>query len=58
MSHGTKGSVRFDAVEYDSQGKPIRAWDFKTGSAYLTDARIGQMISKSGLYDIEIEMVK
>ena len=50
VPYGTKGSIRFDVVQYDKTGTPIRAWDFKTGSATLTQGRINQMQSRSGLY--------
>jgi len=49
VTHGTKGSIRFDVVQYDISGIPIKAWDFKTGSAVLSQARINQMLTRSGL---------
>ena len=49
VPYGTKGSIRFDVIQYNAKGEPIAAWDFKTGSACLTDDRIRQMQSKSGL---------
>jgi hypothetical protein len=45
VPYATPGSVRFDAVLFDKYGNPIQAWDFKTGSAILTDARISFMQS-------------
>lgn len=57
VAYGTKGSGRFDVVQYDSQGIPIHAWDFKMGGAVLTESRIRDMQFKSGL-DIPIDMVK
>ena len=50
-------SVRFDAVQYDRTGTPIRAWDYKTGSATLTQGRINQMQRRSGLF-IPIEELR
>ena len=59
VTYGKKGSVRFDAIEYNLfTKKPIRAWDLKTGNAVLTESRIAQMKSRSGLHDISIQMVK
>ena len=49
VPYGTAGSIRFDVLQYNSSGTPIAAWDFKTGSAMLTDARIATMQEKSGL---------
>ena len=49
VPYGTKGSVRFDVIQYDSKGNPVAAWDFKTGSATLTQSRIEEMQSISGL---------
>jgi hypothetical protein len=43
VPYGTKGSVRFDVVQFDSNDNPVMAWDFKTGSAQLTAARIEKM---------------
>ena len=57
VDYGTQGSVRFDVVQYDTAGKPIAAYDYKTGSAVLTPARIQHMQQVSGLY-IPIYMVK
>ena len=57
VSHGTKGSIRFDVIQVGPSGDPIYAWDLKTGSAALTKGRIAQMQSKSGL-NIPIEMIK
>ena len=53
VSRGTKGSIRFDAVLLNENNIPICAWDFKTGSARLTEERIRTMLKKSGL-DIPI----
>ena len=52
-----KGSIRFDVVQYNKYGKVIKAWDFKTGSAYLSQSRISTMVRRSGL-DIPIHMIK
>jgi hypothetical protein len=49
VPYGTKGSVRFDVVQYSKSGTPIAAWDFKTGAAKLTGTRILEMHQKSGL---------
>lgn len=49
----TKGSIRFDVVLLTENNIPICAWDFKTGSARLTEERIRTMLKKSGL-DIPI----
>ena len=49
VPYGTSGSIRFDVMQYNQNGVPIAAWDFKTGSAMLTDSRISQMLGKSGL---------
>ena len=49
VPYGTGGSIRFDVMQFDKDGVPIAAWDFKTGSAMLTDARITEMQNKSGL---------
>lgn len=49
VDYGTKGSIRFDVIQFDSNGMPICAWDFKTGSAWLTEARIRAMLETSGL---------
>lgn len=57
VPYGTKGSIRFDVLQYGSGGTPIAAWDFKTGSAELTTSRIEQMQTKSGLF-IPIKVVK
>lgn len=58
VPYGEQGSIRFDAMEYDVFGNPVRAWDFKTGNATLTQSRIYQMQNQSGLYNISILMVK
>jgi len=57
QSYATRGSVRFDVVLCNSRGVPIMAWDFKTGSAILTPARINRMRAVSQL-DIPIFMIK
>lgn len=57
VPYGTKGSVRFDVVQFDSNNNPVMAWDFKTGAAVLNDERISEMQSKSGL-NIPINMIK
>jgi hypothetical protein len=44
-------------IQVDADGKPVCAWDFKTGSATLTQSRISQMQEKSGL-NISIQMIK
>ena len=49
-SYGTKGSVRFDVVMYDSNGKILCAWDFKTGSAYLSTARTQHLQAVADYY--------
>ena len=54
--YGTKGSIRFDVVLFNGD-TPIAAWDFKTGAAILTEARISQMVKQSGL-PIPIYMIK
>ena len=50
-------SIRFDVALVDANEHPIYAWDFKTGSATLTAARIDQMQSRSGFY-VPIQVVK
>jgi hypothetical protein len=57
VPYGTKGSIRFDVLQFDSSGTPVAAWDFKTGAATLTASRISQMQACSGL-NIPINMVK
>ena len=57
VKYGTKGSVRFDVVVYDAFGKPICAYDYKTGSATLTEIRIKYMQDISGL-DIPIYEIR
>ena len=57
VNYGTKGSIRFDVVLLGSSGKPIFAWDLKTGNATLTDARIMHMQVQSGCH-IPIMIVK
>ena len=42
-SHGEKGSIRLDVVEYNSDGKIVKVWDLKTGDAKLSDDRIKQI---------------
>ena len=56
VGYGTKGSIRFDVMLF-SGDVPIAAWDFKTGSAMLTEYRISQMLKQSGL-NIPIYMIK
>ncbi|MBR1759090.1 MAG: RHS repeat-associated core domain-containing protein [Lachnospiraceae bacterium] len=57
VPYGTKGSIRFDVIQYNGRGVPINAWDFKTGNAILTNSRISLMHLKSGL-NIPIKMIK
>ena len=57
VSYGTKGSIRFDVVLYDSNGNPSAAWDFKTGAATLSTSRVEQMLTRSGL-NINIYVVR
>ncbi len=57
VSYGTKGSIRFDVMQFGADGIPIAAWDFKTGAAVLTEYRIAQMQAQSGL-NIPIFMIK
>ncbi len=57
VPYGTKGSVRFDVIQFNDFNQPIAAWDFKTGNATLTAARIAAMLTQSGL-DIPIYMIK
>ena len=57
VAYGTKGSIRFDVIQYNANGAPIAAWDFKTGAARLTTSRVSQMQAKSGL-SIPIYMIK
>ena len=57
VSYGTQGSIRFDVMQYDADGIPIAAWDFKTGAARLTTSRVSQMQARSGL-NIPIYMIK
>ena len=57
VPYGTKGSIRFDVLEYDLSGNPIHAYDFKTGSAVLSVSRIIKMQELSGL-NIPIDMIK
>ena len=57
VKRGTEGSIRFDAVLFDASGCPIKAWDFKTGSAVLSQSRISTMLTRSGL-SIPIVMIK
>lgn len=49
VPYGTKGSIRFDVLLFDEGGIPVMAWDYKTGSAVLSQTRINQMIRQSGL---------
>ena len=57
VPYATKGSVRFDVLEYNSAGLPMCAYDLKTGAAVLTAARAAQMQQISGL-NIPIHMIK
>ena len=57
VPYGTKGSIRFDVLQVNAEGIPVAAWDFKTGAAILTEARICQMVGQSGL-NIPIYMIK
>lgn len=50
VPYGTRGSIRFDVLQYNQNGIPIAAWDFKTGTVTLTTARIEQMQERSGLF--------
>ena len=50
VPYGTPGSIRFDVLQYDRNGNPIAAWDFKTGNATLSQARILRMQEASGLH--------
>ena len=40
---GYPGSIRLDVVEYDTAGNIIAVYDYKTGNATLTAARIAQI---------------
>lgn len=53
----TKGSIRFDVVEYDAKGNVVAAYDLKTGSASLTEERIAEMRKHIGS-DIPIFEIK
>lgn len=57
VPYGTKGSIRFDVLQVNAEGIPVAAWDFKTGAAILTEARICQMVGQFGL-NIPICMIK
>ena len=57
VPYGTKGSIRFDVLQFDVSDIPVAAWDFKTGTATLTVSRINQMQARSGL-NIPIYTVK
>ena len=50
VPYGTPGSIRFDVMQYDRSRNPIAAWDLKTGSATLSQARILRMQEASGLH--------
>ena len=54
VDYGTRGSVRYDVVLTNSDFEPIMAWDFKTGSATLTDRRIRKMRNMSDFSDLPI----
>ena len=58
VAYETRGSVRFDVMQYNGSGVPVQAWDFKTGAATLTATRIAEMQSKSGLLGLRISMIK
>ncbi|MCR5174680.1 MAG: RHS repeat-associated core domain-containing protein, partial [Oscillospiraceae bacterium] len=57
VKYGEPDSIRFDTVYYDRVGRIVRGWDYKTGSAILTQSRISEMTRKSGL-SIPISMIK
>ena len=57
VPYGTKGSIRFDVIQFGPDGTPVAAWDLKTGAAVLTESRIEQMQAQSGL-NIPIYMIK
>ena len=57
VPYGTKDSIRFDVLQYNTQNQPINAWDFKTGSANLSFSRMEEMRLKSGL-NIPITLVR
>ena len=57
VSYGTSGSIRFDVIQYNAKGIPIRAWDLKTGCAILSQSRIATMQARAGL-TIPIAMIK
>ena len=50
VAYGTPGGIRFDVVKVDFLNRPIAAWDFKTGSAILSEQRIYEMRLLSGLW--------
>jgi len=43
VGYGTAGSVRLDVVEYDAALNIIAIYDYKTGNATLTAARVAQI---------------
>jgi RHS repeat-associated protein len=43
VAHGTKGSIRVDAIMYDASGNPVAIFDLKTGKAGLTEFRIDEI---------------
>ena len=57
VEYGTRGSIRFDVVQYDKYGNVLKAWDLKTGNAILTQSRVNTMLRCSGL-GISINMIK
>ena len=57
VEYGTKGSVRCDAVLFDGI-KPIHVWDFKTGNATLSTARIQRILCAIGDMGIPVDMIK
>lgn len=56
VPYGASGSVRFDVVLVDQFGRPIYAWDFKTGSALLSASIMAYMQSVSGFHIPVIEL--
>ena len=53
VPYGTKGSVRFDVILVKND-MPVMAWDFKTGNATLSNARIQKMRNISGFHDLSV----
>lgn len=56
VRYGTKGGVRLDVVEYNSDGTIKAVYDLKTGKAGLTDSRIkniqNNLPNKAGVFEI------